>query len=431
MIQLYPWQVATATRQTDILRERSIAFNASGTGIGKTYMAAASAAAFGLPVLCVPPKSVLTTWRSILEEAGVPEAHVLNWEKLKTTRYGFWEGSCWRFDREYFVILDEVHQGMTGPDSQITAMAAKLRAYPSMPKLLMSATLADSPLQLRALGYLLGLHNFSEADFYAWCLRTGCERVRRPNGRGAFVSVIEMPRDRKRATDTMLRLRQQLEPFMVRLTSDNAPGFPDTEIMAKCFDLGQSGTAEVRKLYAEIAAKHHTNSDDVRAQLVKARQRTEVLKVPVLAELAKALVAEGKSAVVFLNFHEPMDLLARELGGNVVQIRGGQSDTDRSRSIELFQSNAVPVCVAQTQAGGVAVSLHDVTGTRPRASLLCPDWDAKRMVQCLGRIHRAGGTKTIQMFVLAAGTLEEKVKRSLDRKRNNIDTLNDGDLIGL
>jgi hypothetical protein len=53
------------------------------------------------------------------------------------------------------------------------------------------------------------------------------------------------------------------------------------------------------------------------------------------------------------------------------------------------------------------------------------------MRQCLGRIHRVGGSKVVQTFVLIAGTIEEKVQKSITNKLACLDTLNDGDLWGI
>lgn len=435
-MKLLDWQVQAANRQFDIIKEHGRAINSSSTGIGKTFIAADTAVRLGLPVLVVCPKSVISSWKRILADAGISEFIVLNWEKIKTKRYPagnpIWNGEKWVFDKNYFIIIDEAHAGLVGPTSQITNMAAKLKAFPTMPKLLMSATIADSPLQMRALGFLFGLHDYSEPTFYQWCLRMGCERAQVPDGRGGYAYAIRVPTAKYKAKEVMLKMRELLAPYMVRITPDDAPGFPETEIVAQIFDLDAKLTAEAKRLYEPLAKAHRTLSSDERAQLIVARQRTEILKVPVLAELAKGIVAEGRSVVIFLNFREPADRLATELGPfNVVQIRGGQSDEQRQQAIEDFQANRVHICLAQIQAGGVAVSLHDVTGTRPRTALLCPDWDAKRTIQALGRVHRAGGTRSLQMFILAAGTIEEKVYAALNRKKGNISTLNDGDLEGI
>jgi SNF2 family DNA or RNA helicase len=61
-------------------------------------------------------------------------------------------------------------------------------------------------------------------------------------------------------------------------------------------------------------------------------------------------------------------------------------------------------------------------------SLINPSFSAVHVKQAMGRIHRAGGTKSVQRFILAAGTLEERVYRKVQAKIGNIGLLNDGDL---
>ncbi len=51
------------------------------------------------------------------------------------------------------------------------------------------------------------------------------------------------------------------------------------------------------------------------------------------------------------------------------------------------------------------------------------------MGQALGRVHRAGGkSRSRQLVVFAAGSIEEEICASTRRKLNSIATLNDGDL---
>ena len=117
-----------------------------------------------------------------------------------------------------------------------------------------------------------------------------------------------------------------------------------------------------------------------------------------------------------------------ELGAAHVQIHGSQKDGDRQAAIDAFQDNGVHVILVNSQAGGASVSLHDVKHERPRTSLLVPSWNAADVKQCLGRIRRCGGTAVVQKIVLAAGTIQERVAASLQRKLKNIDSLNDADL---
>jgi len=440
VFQLREYQVKKAQDELLILDQWKRCVDGSGTGTGKTYSSAWVAAQLGYPTLVVCPKSVITTWERVLQDAGVKDALVSNVEQYKTGRKGVWDGERWVFDKNWTVIWDEIHRGTTGPYSQTTGMVAKLKAWPTLPRLFLSATVADTPTQMRALGYLLDLHGYQDPLFWQWCLDLGCVRVKKPNGQGGFVSVVEMPKNKIKAQEVMTRLRAKTAKFTVRLDQSQVPGFPSNLVTAKLFDFDKAVTEAARKIYEPLARAHFTTSDNVKAQITMARYQTEIMKVPILADLVRDIVAEGRSVVVFMNFHESMDLLAAALGPDkVIQVRG---DDDRPRfgplgegnrvaNVARFQANDITIALCQSQCGGESIGLHDIHGTRPRMSLICPDWDAKRTKQCLGRIHRDGGTPATQMFVLAANTVEEGVYRAIVRKSANIDTLNDADMIGI
>jgi superfamily II DNA or RNA helicase len=61
-------------------------------------------------------------------------------------------------------------------------------------------------------------------------------------------------------------------------------------------------------------------------------------------------------------------------------------------------------------------------------ALITPGWSAKTLKQVLGRIHRAGGTRAQQYFVLVAKTAEERVAKAIQRKLKNLEALNDDDI---
>ncbi len=135
------------------------------------------------------------------------------------------------------------------------------------------------------------------------------------------------------------------------------------------------------------------------------------------------------SVVVLVNFTETIDKLARALGAPQSVIRGGQPPSERQAVIEAFQRNECPVVVANIQAGGVGVSLHDPSGKRPRLSLISPSFSAADIRQALGRVHRSGGASSVQKILFAAGTVEEHTAEICAAKLQNIDMLNDGDLL--
>ena len=187
----------------------------------------------------------------------------------------------------------------------------------------------------------------------------------------------------------------------------------------------------INKIYGELE-EEICNPDSDQSPLtlqLRARQKTEAFKVPLMTEMTTDLLEEGKSVVIFVNFQETFDRLVAAFPG-CAEISGKQlKEEDRTFQIDRFQNNEAHVMVAMMQAGGVGVSLHDLTGERPRVSLLSPSYSARHLKQALGRIPRKDGlSKCIQRIIYAAGTVEEEACKAIHRKLDNIDMLNDGDL---
>src|SRR5262249_20789703 len=126
-------------------------------------------------------------------------------------------------------------------------------------------------------------------------------------------------------------------------------------------------------------------------------------------------------------FAASMASLLSQLGKHApAWVAGGQKPEDRARHIAEFQENKTRLILVNIQAGGASISLHDVHGAHPRASLVCPSFNAVDMVQVLGRIHRSGGTNVTQYLAFAAGTIEERVVSAVLKKISQIGLLNNG-----
>ena len=165
--------------------------------------------------------------------------------------------------------------------------------------------------------------------------------------------------------------------------------------------------------------------------LLRARQRSERFKVPLLTTMTQELLYEEKSVVLFVSFKESFDQIYDNLSRIIPcsRIVGGQKVEVRDEEIRKFQADETRVAVVMIQAGGVGLSLHDLHGRHPRVSLITPTFNATELKQALGRIHRAGGlTKSLQRVIYAAGTVEEQACKAVKRKLANLSLLNDGDL---
>jgi superfamily II DNA or RNA helicase len=424
MKKLYPRQEEHALRLMDILRTHKSALDSSETGCGKTIVGAEIARRTIktdlMPVLVVCPKAVIPAWERELKERGIWPAHVINYDKLRggKTQYGHWEKRRWVWDLDdhALIIFDEAHR-CAGIDTKNAKML--IEAKDRYRVLMLSATLASSPTQMRAAGYLLGAHGLG--NFWQWCLKNGCSK-NRWNG-------IDFMGDPKHIKNIAEQIAHRCSRMTVKELGDH---FAETQVITEPLDFGD----EIGEIYDEMEQellalekasktdKKNSAAEALVAQL-RARQRVELLKVPVIVEMAEDLLAEGKSVAIFVNFDATLQALSAKLNGAEL-IHGKQSATEREDSIARFQDDTSNVIICNTAAGGVGVSLHDVTGKHPRAAIISPDWNEKNIVQVIGRVHRAGGkTPSMQRILFAAGTVEEKVEKSVRKKIENLKLLNE------
>jgi hypothetical protein len=436
MIELLPWQLPLADRIVEIFSRSDTAINAAGTGSGKTYLAVETAKRLSLPFLVIAPKATLTSWKRVAEGMGAATLFkgAINPERISLGRCPYYDGTAWHLDGIGMVVWDEVHRGCSGIDSKATLAAARLKRLP-IKKMFMSATVADSPLKLRALGYVLGFHDFSKAGFMKWCCKYGVFLNRNlPRPCYAFT------KSKTAAAKHMAEVHKLMADRMLRLKVSDIPGFPESQLEPKLIDLEEHDRAALAEAYSEMEDRMKGCGTIPLTEMLRARERAEYVKASFMAESAADLVEEGTSVVVFANFRSALKRIKEKLGeyevGEIGEIHGDQTPDERQGWIDKFQANKCHVILVMTAAGGTGLSLHDDKKERPRASLITPGVSASEFRQALGRIHRVGGTPVVQTIVLASGTIEERVYEAIQRKTTGIDSVNgvnlltDSDLIG-
>jgi len=420
-----------------------VASDQSETGTGKTYVAAWIAKYLNSPVVIVCPKVVIPAWTKVLSYFGIKAHCLINYEKLirgNTEHLSFKDGRdasasdyIINFPKNSLVILDEVHKCKSGSSKNSDFLIKlKMDGYKT---LLLSATTATNPLEMKAFGFATTLHNL--VNYRQFITNSGAYT-------GRF-GGYQIDMGSQRTVEAMANIHNQLfneykvSSRMTRKMFDKI--FPDNHVMAECFDMG-TNTDKINRVYeqmeAELAALEESSvnySEHHFAIMTKARRMAELLKVPTMVEMIEDWFDEGISPVVFVNFTDTVDAIVKQLSKNrkfdglIAKIVGGQSDKVRQADIEGFQSDTKRIMIANLAAGNAGVSLHDLNGKFPRGSVISPSYSAINLLQALGRIHRAEGkTKCVQKIMFAAGTIEEDACKRVQCKLNNLECLNDGDL---
>lgn len=440
---LLPPQREHAVNLLNSLYINGVASDQSETGTGKSYVAAWIAKNLNSPVVIVCPKVVIPAWTKVLSHFGIKAHCLINYEKLirgNTEHLNFKDGRdnsasdyIINFPKNSLVILDEVHKckASTSKNSDFL-IKLKMDGYKT---LLLSATTATNPLEMKAFGFATTLHNLT--NYRQFITDSGAYTGRY----GGFQIDLQS----KRTVEAMSNIHNRLfnlykvSSRMTRKMFDKI--FPDNHVMAECFDMG-TNTDKINRVYeqmeAELAALEESSSNYSQhhfAIMTKARRMAELLKVPTMVEMIEDWYDEGISPVVFVNFTDTVEAIEKQLSKNkkfdnvIARIVGGQTDKTRQKDIELFQADIKRIMIANLAAGNAGVSLHDLNGNFPRGSIISPSYSAINLLQALGRIHRAEGkTKCIQKVMFAANSIEEQACKRVQSKLNNLECLNDGDL---
>jgi len=473
---LRPHQISPVADLVGLLSAGQNAIDISDCGTGKTYVAAAVAKTLARPTLAVVPKITQSQWRKAAAHFD-DTLSVTGYEALRTGRtpFGTWDNNpppgfksetwfkcqccqrevdmdnyvpcychpagvhCletkkvpWKYGRFNFhpgiefLIMDEVHRcGAMDSLNADMLIAAKRQGIRILG---LSATAACGPLQMRALGFALGLHNL--ADFYAWTRRYGCGKI---DG----VPGWHWKAGKDRQVEFMRKLNAEIIPSRgVRVRVNDIPNFPKRIVDCRLFDLDEAGRIDAlydeMRIPLDILAKRTSRdaaSDHPLTMQLRMMQKIEILKVPLLTELVPDYVAKGYSVGVFCNFQQTIDELRKRLHCDCV-IDGSVTGAARDRSVERFQSADARVMLLNSEAGGVGLDLPDLTGEHPRVGLVLPPRSARTFKQLISRFHRESSKSTcVYNVLLAAGSKEVSIHNKVMAKVDNLDALNDGDFL--
>jgi superfamily II DNA or RNA helicase len=421
------------------------ALDASDTGTGKTYSSVAVCKTFGWKPLIICPKSVISSWTSVLKLMNCNYYGIANYEMIQNCNYinslgnktpaSFikrrlkkksdikaddsdnelnepnpytYEWIETQIPDDMLVIFDEAHKckNISTCNGQILA---NLSSISKVKILILSATVVDKPKYFILIGYVLGLYKEYKEGRH-WIKTVG-----------------------KDFDNPMSGVHKKIYPeYASRMKITNLKDvFPSNTINAETFEMDNA--IEIQAQYEIINQviqdlKNKEKSSGALAKLIYARQRIEMLKIPTFIKLTKLHLAESKSVVLFVNFTETLKTLSEKLNTQCV-IYGEQTLEERDNNIKQFNNDNSRICICNIRSGGVGISLHDTKGKYPRVSIISPTWSAQDLLQVLGRVFRAKTlSKVQQRIIFCSGTVEDMICSTIKSKISNIAMLNDGDM---
>lgn len=449
------------------LKTYGVALDTSDTGTGKTYAAIAVAASLGLRVIINCPKPVVPNWHNVCTILDIEQLMIVNYEALRTGKYfvtleDFLNDEridcpyinlvreevlnanghaktkvvdvTWNIPENTLVIFDEAHTGKNGLNSSPTInskimVMAKPQLDPqrNVYGLFLSATITDKLENFDVIGYLLGLFpNYSKKSYQQF--------------------IDKLPTDRLKAIHQMLypSRASRMDIKQIKLLTGDSQ-FKKNDVQAKTYTLDATSSAEIeaardsiRQAMTALRQKQLVDGQHPLVVILRARQRIELLKIPIFIEETQTFINAGKSVIIFVNFSETMDTIMQKLrNANIFAvdvIRGGQSGEEREDIVQRFQDDEIRVLVCNIEAGGVGISLHDIRGEHARASLISPTWKAIHLKQSLGRGYRANAKSDMTQRIIyvksedGQPSIEQMMCENMNEKLKNIALLNTGDL---
>lgn len=435
---LRPWQVNSVSKLCSVIKKWGCGIDGSDVGVGKTYVACGVARELDMDILIVCPKAVMESWRRVIVNhfklhgrligiinyemlrMGKSESMIASYVKNRKTHV---EEFKWKIPKSTLIVWDESQKlkGAATQNSQVCLKALK----DGYKMLFCSATNATNPLELRTVGMAIKLFE-NNRQYYQWLYAHGVSK-------GRFGLQFNNNRE------VLKKLNKDI--FVdrgVRLSRDTIPNFPESQIIAECYDMEEEAQRKINSIYdemenelAQLQKKIKKEKNDTATELtaiLRARQKVELVKIPLFVEMIEDSLENGMSVVVFLNFTESLQALSKRLNTKCI-VNGSVKDEQRQKNIDDFQSDKERVILINIAAGGAGLSLHDLNGKYPRISLISPSYSAVLMRQATGRIWRdSAKSKSIQKIVFVAKTVEERVCKTVNEKLTNMDLLNDGDL---
>jgi len=394
------------------------------TGVGKTYCALGIARELGMKIAVIAPLAIKTDWFRAAKAMGVEAYEVAGYEWCKTgkSKIGRWADDTKKefkflLPDDCVLVFDEVHRCKSPGESQ-NSYLLRDSVKQNIPSIALSATIADDPTKLWAMGQFLGLHEGGR-DYFRFIQNHGCKKTRFGFNFQGSNNILKKLHHRI-YPDRGNRLRH----------SDLGTAMPETLIHARAFDM--DSTKEIANEYEELCNRieelrtQEHFAANVLAEQTRARQRVEMLKAPAVASLTRDLLEEGNSIFIAVNYSETREFLMKELNTDCA-IYGGQNELERRGCIDSFQNDKARVIIGIVQASREGLNLHDVNGKHPRVALIMPTPSPYDLKQVLGRVHRVGGKSfSCQYVIYAAGVpIEEDICKKLDGKLKRMDLLND------
>lgn len=267
-----------------------------------------------------------------------------------------------------------------------------------------------------------------------------------------FRKDYETPIVKNNDETKMLRLQKMVKPFIMRrLKKDVLKDLPDKLEESRVVRLsGEQQTlydAQVVHMRNELnsSSEEDFKKDKLRilAEITRLRQiccdphlcfenyRGDSAKLDSCLELIDSAIEGGHKILLFSQFTSMLAIIENALMErkfSYYKITGDTAKQERLNMVKQFNEDDTPVFLISLKAGGVGLNL---TG----ADVVIhydPWWNVAVQNQATDRAHRIGQTKKVTVYkMIAKGTIEEKIVKLQETKKDLADNIINGENVGI
>jgi SWI/SNF-related matrix-associated actin-dependent regulator 1 of chromatin subfamily A len=307
------------------------------------------------------------------------------------------------------IVIDEAHY-ISNPKAQRTKLINDI-AEDSKRLWLLTGT----PMTSRPINYynLLKLIDAPIAQNWQLYVKRYCKGFRfKVNGRFIWNT---------RGASHLEELHEKTKPHLLRRLKTDVLDLPSKIITPVYLELKSKDYEELMEEYLDWSklegkeaslAVHITKLMNVRTLIAREKVRYTI-------EMVERLLEQEKKVIVFTNFTETLETIARHFGKAAVTLDGRMTKIKRQQSVDQFQEDPKKtVFVSNLKAGGVGITLTAAEAVIKNDLSFVPSDHG----QAEDRAYRYGQKNSVSVYYpIFENTMERVIFDILMRKKNVID----------
>jgi SWI/SNF-related matrix-associated actin-dependent regulator 1 of chromatin subfamily A len=225
-------------------------------------------------------------------------------------------------------------------------------------------------------------------------------------------------------------LANKTKNIILRRMKTDVMDMPDKVITPMYYELDKKSRKQYEDLWEEYLEKRISEGKKVGnlqkdlVELVLLRQFIAAQAIPYTIEMAESAIEMGRKVIIFTNFNEEQEILARHFGKIAVRHNGSMTTNAKQKSVDDFQkSSKIKVFIGNEKSAGVAITLTEATVVIFNSF----DWVTGNNEQAEDRAYRIGQKNDVNIYYqLFIDTISTRMWEVLKNKKDVIDVILNG-----